>query len=80
LPTTGFASKEGGAIRFLTRGGQTYLAFQHDREVPLIAIGPNLYWSGSGSSLSIARDASGRAVSVTRKYGDRIAWVALPAS
>jgi ketosteroid isomerase-like protein len=76
LPTAQFASKEGGRFRFLMRGGQPYLEFENGREIPLIATAPDLYWSGTGSTLSIVRDAGGNAKSVIRKYGNRIAWTA----
>jgi hypothetical protein len=57
----------------LTRGGQTYLELQ-GRETPLIPIRPDLFWAGDGSTLTLARDPSGAVVSMTRKYGERIAW------
>ena len=78
LPEARFASKEGGPFSFLVRGGQPYLELEHGLEIPLIAVGTDVYSEGGGSTLTIARDRDGGVTSVTRKNGERVVWIAAP--
>jgi hypothetical protein len=78
FPDGRFGSKAGGTFRFAIRGGLPHLFFDNGREIPLIAIGPDLYWCGSGSTLTMEWDADGQAAAVTRHYGEKVAWRATP--
>lgn len=78
LPNARFGSKEGGIIHFTIRGGLPHLVFDTGRETPLIALGPDLYWCGSGSTLALERNADGQVSAAARRYGEKVAWRAVP--
>jgi ketosteroid isomerase-like protein len=78
LSQSGFASREGGAFSILVRDGQPYVELEHGVEIPLIAVGSDVYSEGGEATLTIGRDQQGKVTSVTRKNGDRVLWVAAP--